>query len=84
MFWYKKNLKWYIIINVSIPLKSQIIQLLQINHIEYKDDIDLITCIIREKNKNRNLIKNENIINNVNKSTLNINIINNIENKEKI
>ena len=57
-----------IISNVSIPLKTQIMKLLQIKHLEDKDDIDLITCIVKEKNKNRNLVKNENIINNVNKS----------------
>ena len=64
-----------IISDISIPIKSQVLHLLQIENIENKDDIDLMTTIVKQKNINHNFLKNENIINNVNKS-MNINIIN--------
>lgn len=71
-----------IISDTSIPLKSQIFQLLSIN-IESKDDIDLMTSIVKQKNINHNLIKNENYINNVNKNTINREYINIINNDDK-
>ena len=74
-----------IISDTSIPLKSQLLQLLLINNIEDKDDIDLMTSIVKQKNINYTFIKNENIINNVNKNTINreyIDIINNNEDKK--
>ena len=75
-----------IISDISIPLKSQIFQLLLINNIEDKDDIDLMTSIVKQKNINHDFIKNENIINNVSKNTLNreyIDIINNNDEKNE-
>ena len=71
-----------IISDISTPLKSQVLQLLQIENIENKDDIDLMTTVVKQKNINHNFLKNENIINSVNKS---MNIINddyNNKNKE--
>ena len=71
-----------IISDTSIPIKSQVLQLLQMENIENKDDIDLMTTIVKQKNITHNIIKNENIINNVNKS---MNIINdNYNNNEDI
>lgn len=64
----------------SIPLRRHIFKLLSLTNIDNKDDIDLMTSIIMQKNINYNLIKNENIITNVSKKTINreyINIINN-------
>lgn len=60
-----------LISDISVSLKSQILEKLSLNHIENKDDIDLMTSIVKQKNINHNFIKNENIINNVNKNTLN-------------
>ena len=71
-----------IISDTSIPIKSQVLQLLQIENIENKNDIDLMTAIVKQKNINHNFLKNENIINNVNKS-MNINIINDDYNNNK-
>ena len=70
-----------IITGISIPLKSQILQLLLINNIEDKDDIDLMTSIVKQKSINHDLIKNENILNNVNKNREYIDIINNNDEK---
>ena len=71
-----------IITGISIPLKSKILQLLLINNIEDKDDIDLMTSIVKQKSINHDLIKNENILNNVNKNREYIDIINNNDEKK--
>jgi len=60
-----------LISDISVSLKSQILEKLSLNHIENKDEIDLMTSIVKQKSINHNFIKNENIINNVNKNTLN-------------
>ena len=60
-----------IISDISVSLKSKIIQLLSLKNIENMDDIDLMTAIVKQKSINHDLIKNENMINIVNKSSLN-------------
>jgi hypothetical protein len=55
-----------IISDTSLALKSKVLQLLSLSYLENKNDIDLMTAIIELKNTNRDLIKNENIINHVN------------------
>ena len=72
-----------IISDISIPLKSQIFSILTLNNIENEDDIDLMTSIIIQKNINRNLIKSENIINNVNRTSINAEYINILNNDKK-
>ena len=59
-----------IISDRSIPVKSQIIQLLSLNNIE-KEEIDLISTIIHQKNINHDYLNNERIINTVNYKALN-------------
>jgi hypothetical protein len=59
-----------IISDKSIPIKSQIIQLLSLNIIE-NGEIDLISTIIQKKNINHNYLNNERIINNANSKALN-------------
>ena len=59
-----------IISDKSIPIKSQIIQLLSLNNIE-NEEIDLISTIIQKKNINHDYLNNERIINNVNYKALN-------------
>ena len=71
-----------IISDISIPIKSQVLLLLQMENIENKNDVDLMATVVKQKNITHNIIKNENIINNVNKS---MNIINdNYDNNEDI
>ena len=55
-----------IISDTSFALKSKVLQLLSLSYLENKNDIDLMTAIVEQKNTNRDLIKNENIINHVN------------------
>jgi hypothetical protein len=55
-----------IISDTSTALKSKVLQLLSLSYLENKNDIDLMTAIVELKNKNRDLIKNENIISHVN------------------
>ena len=55
-----------IISDTSFALKSKALQLLSLNYLENKNDIDLMTAIVELKNTNRDLIKNENIISHVN------------------
>ena len=55
-----------IISDTSFALKSKVLQLLSLNYLENKNDIDLMTAIVELKNTNRDLIKNENIISHVN------------------
>jgi len=75
-----------IISDISFPLKSKILQLLSMTNIENKNDIDLMTSIVNQKNINHDLIKNENIISHVNnKMAINEDYIkNNNENNEKV
>ena len=60
-----------IIRDISVPIKSKLLELLNLTHLENKDDIDLMTSIAKQKNINHELSKNENIINNVNKTSIN-------------
>ena len=60
-----------IIRDISVPIKSKLYDLLNLNHLENKDDIDLMTSIAKQKNITHELSKNENIINNVNKTSIN-------------
>ena len=72
-----------IIRDISVPIKSKLYDLLNLNHLENKDDIDLMTSIAKQKNITHELNKNENIINNVNKTSINreyMSIINDNEN----
>ena len=69
-----------IISDVSIPLKSQICQLLSLSHIDNKE-IDLMSSIVIQKNINHDLIKNENLLNIVNKNKLNMNMNLNLNEK---
>ena len=72
-----------IIRDISVPIKSKLYDLLNLNHLENKDDIDLMTSIAKQKNITHELSKNENIINNVNKTSINreyMSIINDNEN----
>lgn len=76
-----------IISDISLPLKSKVLQLLSMTNIENKNDIDLMTSIVNQKSINHDLIKNENIISHVNnKMAINQEFIknNNDENDEKI
>jgi hypothetical protein len=59
-----------IISDKSIPIKTQIIQLLSLNNIQ-NEEIDLISTIIKQKNINHDYLNNERIINNVNYKALN-------------
>ena len=75
-----------IIRDISIPIKTKLFDLLNLTHIENKDDIDLMTSIAKQKNINHELSKNENIINNVNKTSINreyMNIINSNDNENE-
>ena len=76
-----------IISDISLPLKSKVLQLLSMTNIENKNDIDLMTSIVNQKSINHDLIKNENIISQVNnKMAINEEYIksnDNNENKEK-
>lgn len=76
-----------IISDISLPLKSKVLQLLSMTNIENKNDIDLMTSIVNQKSINHDLIKNENIISHVNnKMAINEEYIknNNNEDKEKV
>ena len=55
-----------IISETNFALKSKVLQLLSLSYLENKNDIDLMTSIVEQKNTNRNLAKNENIISQVN------------------
>ena len=75
-----------IIRDISVPIKSKLYDLLNLNHLENKDDIDLMTSIAKQKNITHELSKNENIINNVNKTSINreyMSIINDNENNNE-
>ena len=76
-----------IISDVAIPLKSQIFKILSLTNLENSNDIDLMTSIIIQKNINHNLIKNENIINHANRTSINaeyLNIMNNEKDNKEV
>ena len=73
-----------LIVDIAIPIKSQVIESLSLNQIE-SDEIDLLSSIIAQKNINHNFLKNEKIIKNVNHTTINPEeIIENTINKDNI